>query len=322
MNDSPNSPSRRDGWSQSHAVTRSRNITETKLKAQHALAQLTDEEEQTSVDLKQTAEAQDVRISWNRREQLCKLVDKITAIKSLLRFQEEARDADKAFKSVIRQKRAAFQVRLTRLEHRQAAERNELQHSQQRLAETVSQIRAIELKGVHDKNKVRRMIRDNEIQAQQVSMRQQKESEFLREIQLCKARHMAEINDLDILNMEEYEEILIQQRIEEFDLIAKQNVLESEMQTALERQKNKLEASQLLDKQSSIKIALQRTQRKQASNLAKSHRMAARNRERMLIGDHPIFKGDQTGDYNFDEENEEASETYSEGTSRAGGNNP
>ncbi|KAJ3061236.1 hypothetical protein HDU98_002855, partial [Podochytrium sp. JEL0797] len=200
-------------FSQSSAVTRCRNVKETKLKAQHALAKLADEEggknstlphpsiplpfylaftiysanldearhqlrtqilEQTSVDLRQGEEAQDNQISWERKEQLNQLVEKLMAIKSLLRFQEEARERDVAFKSSIRQKRAAFQVRLARLEQRQTAERTELFQSQNRLADTVSQIRAIEINGIKDKNKARRMKRDNEIQAQQASMRQQK----------------------------------------------------------------------------------------------------------------------------------------------------
>ncbi|KAI8612091.1 adenylate and guanylate cyclase catalytic domain-containing protein [Chytriomyces sp. MP71] len=322
-------------FSQSTAITRSRNMTESKLKAQQALAKLADEEasyysanleeshhrlrtqliEQSAVEIRQVAEAQDVRTSWDRKEQLNKLVDKITAIKSLLRFQEEARDADKAFKSVIRQKRVAFQMRLTRLEQRQASERNELLQSQQRLADTINQIRAIELKAVTDKNKARRMLRDYEIQSQQVSMRQQKESEFLREIQLCKARQMAELNDLDISNMEEYEEILIQQRIDEYELVAKQSVIEAEMHMNLERQKIKLEAAQLLEKQSSVKMAIQRAQRKQASSLAKNQRAAARTREKMLIGDHPVIQG-ETPNEEF-EVVEEQSDSQSVGESEA-----
>ncbi|KAI9333140.1 hypothetical protein BDR26DRAFT_617136 [Obelidium mucronatum] len=181
-------------FSQSAAVNRCRNIKETKLKAQHALAKLADEEvtiysanldearhqlhtqilEQTAVDLRQNAEASDAEVSWGRKEQLNHFVEKLSAMKALLQFQEEAREREAAFKSSIRQKRAAFQARLARLEQRQLAERNELNSSQTRLADTISQIRAIEIKGIKDKNKARRMKRDNEIQSQQASMRQQK----------------------------------------------------------------------------------------------------------------------------------------------------
>ncbi|KAI9339871.1 hypothetical protein BDR26DRAFT_369351 [Obelidium mucronatum] len=322
-------------FSQSAAVTRCRNIKETKLKAQQALAKLADEEvtvctanledarhqlrtqlaEQSSVEIRQTAEAKDTEISWTRKGQLNQLIDKLTGIKSLLRFQEEAREREIGFKSNIRQKRAAFQARLARLEQRHTAERNELFMSQQRLAITVDQIRAIEIKNIKDRNKQRRVQKENEIQAQQTSMRQQKDSEFLRELQLCKARQMGELNDLEINNMEELEDILTQHRKEEFDLLVKNELLEAEMSSQLEQQKFKLEASHLQDRQKAIKASLQRAQRKQAAALAKAQRAAARNREKALIADNPVIRGDNIDD---DEQIIEGSDSQSEGTSRSG----
>ncbi|KAJ3008632.1 UNVERIFIED_CONTAM: Retinal guanylyl cyclase 1, partial [Siphonaria sp. JEL0065] len=328
-------------FSQSAAVNRCRNVKETKLKAQQALVKLADEEvtiyfanleesrhqlrtqlsEQTSVETRQAAEARDTQVSWERKEQLNKLVDKLTGIKSLLRFQEEAREREIGFKSSIRQKRAAFQDRLARLEQRHAAERNELSMSQQRLAETVSQIHAIEIKGIKDKNKQRRMQKENEIQAQQTSMRQQKESEFLRELQLCKARQMGELNDLDINNMEEIEDVAIQQRLEEFELVSKQAVIEADLAKSLERQKYKLEANHLLDRQKAAKTSLQRTQRKQAHTLAKVQRAASRSRTKALISDNPIIKGDMTDAIHGDQESNGDGLSESEGASSKGGSN-
>ncbi|KAJ3358021.1 hypothetical protein HDU83_000078 [Entophlyctis luteolus] len=326
-------------FSQSAAVTRCRNIKETKLKAQNALAKLADEEvtvysanlddwrhqlrtqlaEQSSVTTRQLSEAKDTEISWERKDQLTKLIDKLTSIKSLLRFQEEARERELAFKSSIRQKRAAFSVRLARLEQRHSAERNELCLSQQRLAETIRQIRAIEIKSIKDKNKQRRFRRENEIQSQQSNMRQQKESEFLRELQLCKARHMAEINDLEINNMEEIEDMQTVHRREEYELAAKHSLTEAELSTELERQKYKLEANQLLDRQATAKVSLQRAQRKQAQALAKVQRNASRNRERMLIAENPIIRSDTSSDNFVAEDDASQSEGQSEGTSRSGG---
>ncbi|KAJ3028767.1 UNVERIFIED_CONTAM: hypothetical protein HDU68_000965 [Siphonaria sp. JEL0065] len=328
-------------FSQSASVSRCRNVKETKLKAQHALAKLADEEvtiysanldearhqlrtqilEQTAVDLRQNAEAEDAKVSWSRKEQLNHFVEKLSSMKSLLQFQEEARERETAFKSSIRQKRAAFQVRLARLEQRQLAERNELNFSQTRLADTINQIRAIEIKGIKDKNKARRMKRDNEIQSQQASMRQQKESEFLRELQLCKARQTGELNDLEINNMEEIEEIVTQQRLDEFDLVSKQLLIEGELESALESQKCKLEASQLLDKQKSVKSSLQRGQRKQASALAKAQRAATRTREKILVAENPIIKGDESLAVLSHGEEESVTDSQSEGTSRSGGSN-
>ncbi|KAJ3030021.1 UNVERIFIED_CONTAM: hypothetical protein HDU68_010370 [Siphonaria sp. JEL0065] len=300
-------------FSQSAAVTRSRNVTEQKLKAQYALAKLADEEvtiytanlesslhrlntqlsENHSIQLRQAEAARDEQVSWERKQQLNKLVDKLTAIKSLLRFQEEEREREAAFKSSARQKSSAFVARAARMEQRHSAERNELLLSQQRLAQTVSHIRTIEIKAIKDKNKARRIMRENEIQAQQTAMRQQKESEFLRELQLCKVRQMGEINDLETGNMEELEDLATQHRLEEFELVSKQLLAESELMTNLEIQKHKQESMQLYEKQQAVQVSHLRAQRKQAAAVAKGHAVAARNREKMLISDNPILKSEE-----------------------------
>ncbi|KAJ3028597.1 UNVERIFIED_CONTAM: hypothetical protein HDU68_001324 [Siphonaria sp. JEL0065] len=300
-------------FSQSAAVTRCRNIKETKLKAQYALAKLADEEvtiytanlesslhrlrtqlaENCSIEDRQAEAARDVQISWERKQQLNKLVDKLTAIKSLLRFQEEEREREAAFKSSARQKSSAFQARSARMEQRHTAERNELSLSQQRLADTVSHIRAIEIRSIKDKNKARRLKRENEIQAQQTAMRQQKESEFLRELQLGKVRQMGELNDLETSNMEEIEDLATQHRLEEFELMSKQLLAESELVTNLEIQKHKQESMQMYEKQKAVQVSHLRAQRKQAAAIAKGYAVAARNREKMLISDNPIIKSDE-----------------------------
>ncbi|KAJ3118822.1 hypothetical protein HK100_000533 [Physocladia obscura] len=298
-------------FSQSAAVTRCRHIKESKLKAQQAISKLADEEvtiygaqledsrhqlttqlyQQNSVEIRQSNEANDVRISWDRKQQLNTLIDKLTSTKKLIMFQQEERERESNFKTEVREKRAVFAIRLARLDKRHMQERIELSQSQQRLADTVSQIRAIELKGVMDKNQARRLKREYEIQIQQASMRQQKDSEFLRENQLCKARQMAELNDLEITNMEELEELFITQRFEEFDLIQKQAAAETEMSNSFERQKFKLEAGALLEQQKQVKANLTRGLKRQAAALAKSQRIAMKAREKMLIAEHPMIAG-------------------------------
>ena len=79
--------------------------------------------EQRAIDLRQSAESNDTIVGRERKRQLSNLVDKLAAVQLVLRYQEEARERALAFKENIRQKRAAFQVRLTRLEQRQASER-------------------------------------------------------------------------------------------------------------------------------------------------------------------------------------------------------
>ncbi|KAJ3355100.1 hypothetical protein HDU83_003997 [Entophlyctis luteolus] len=132
-------------FSQSAAVTRCRNIKESKLKAQQAISKLADEEvtiytaqledtrhqlatqlsQQSSVEVRQECEADDVRISWDRKQQLNALIDKLTATKKMIMFQQEEREREANFKSKVREKRAAFAVRLARLDKRHLQERLE-----------------------------------------------------------------------------------------------------------------------------------------------------------------------------------------------------
>ncbi|KAJ3393265.1 hypothetical protein HDU84_002344 [Entophlyctis sp. JEL0112] len=297
------SPKAGTTFSQSAAVTRCRNIKETKLKAQNALAKLADEEvtvysanlddwrhqlrtqlaEQSSVTTRQTSEARDTEISWERKDQLTKLIDKLTGIKSLLRFQEEARERELAFKSSIRQKRAAFSVRLARLEQRHAAER----------VGVLTRVATVQSEAYGGG--------ENICAASYVNQASQ------------------QINDLEINNMEEIEDIQTVHRREEYELAAKHSLTEAELSTELERQKYKLEANQLLDRQATAKVALQRAQRKQAQALAKVQRNASRNRERMLIAENPIIRGDASSENFVAEDDASQSEGQSEGTSRSGG---
>ncbi|KAJ3393266.1 hypothetical protein HDU84_002345 [Entophlyctis sp. JEL0112] len=126
-----------------------------------------------------------------------------------------------------------------------------------------------------------------------------------------------QLNDMEIIHMEELEEMFIQQRFEEFDLIEKQNAAEADMALNFERQKFKLEAGALLEQQKTIKATLARNQKKQAVVLAKMQRAAMRGREKMLLSEHPIIAGN-----NPIEQAEEESEinTDSNGSSsNAGG---
>ncbi|KAJ3062105.1 hypothetical protein HDU99_005331, partial [Rhizoclosmatium hyalinum] len=199
---------------------------------------------------------------------------------------------------------------------------HELLQSQQRLADTISQIRLIEIKSIKDKNQVRRMKRENEIQTQQTSMRQQKESEFLREIQLCKARQLGEINDLEIRNMEEIDELIVQHRMEEYQLLEKQTAAEYEMTSGIARQKFNLEAGLLQDKQKDIRTSSLRTQKRADKVLAKAQRVAIRGREKGLLAEHPIILGDTSSIQNSFDDGQSESESNSEsntGSSITGG---
>ncbi|KAJ3064784.1 Retinal guanylyl cyclase 2 [Podochytrium sp. JEL0797] len=119
--------------------------------------------------------------------------------------------------------------------------------------------------------------------------------------------------------MEELEDIITQQRSEEFELISKQLVVESDLLTALENQKCHLEATQLLEKQKSLKASLQRSQRKLAAASVKAQRAATRNREKMCIAENIIIKSTHAGEADKEDEQSVTDGSQSEATSRSGG---
>ncbi|KAJ3133035.1 hypothetical protein HK100_004761 [Physocladia obscura] len=319
-------------FSQSQSVTRCRKVKEDKLKAQLAIAKYADEEatihsanldseyhelqmlmmQQASMQKSQTLQAEDTEISAERKRQLTKLLEKLTALHTLLKFQEEVRDREFTFKSSVLAKRQAFQNRITRLFVRQGNERNELKLSQQRVAETLKQIHTIEMKGMKESEVIRKK-KEFQFQEQQSNIRQQKEAEFLREIQFLKSRQLAAINDFEITCSEELEEITSQQKAEEFEVTMKQNMLEAELTSALEKEKTQFMTRQLLGRQVEQNTAFLRNQKKQAKLLAKAQRNSRKARVKMLLFENPVIDGSQdTGRAEF-----EVSESGSEADSQA-----
>ncbi|KAI8851792.1 hypothetical protein BC829DRAFT_97222 [Chytridium lagenaria] len=124
-------------------IPRCLGLKETKMKAHFNLAKLADDEatiqqanleeyrhqletqlkQQNATERRQQGEADDMEMAGWRKRQLSGLVEKLYLIKQKLRFQEEESDKERDFKALMRQKRAAFQTRLNRLEKRQNAER-------------------------------------------------------------------------------------------------------------------------------------------------------------------------------------------------------
>ncbi|KAJ3165312.1 hypothetical protein HK101_000241, partial [Irineochytrium annulatum] len=321
-------------FSQSESVSRCRNVLESKLKALYGLAKLADEEviikqsnleesysdlrtqfkNERSAEIRQEAEANDMETSALRKRQLTNLVDKLTALKLQLRFQEEEIEKELGLKSSTRQKRAAFQIRLARMDERHDAERNELMMAQNRLQSTVAHIREIELNTVKDPQVVRRKKKENEILSQQSKMQQQKglidhriqmlyllrsiaaEFEFLREMQIIKIKHLNQVNDVEITFTEDMESLASANRQEEFELIAKQTVAEQQAFDDLEKQKRQLEITHLLDKQKVSTNQILRNHRKHEKLMAKQQRSAVRARENALLLENPVILGDMQMD--------------------------
>ncbi|KAJ3342673.1 hypothetical protein HDU83_005990 [Entophlyctis luteolus] len=102
---------------------------------------------------------------------------------------------------------------------------------------------------------------------------------------------MAEINDLEMSNMEELEDLVTHNRNEEFHLLNKHAKAEAELLSNLEIQMQLSEAAELAEKQKSVQQSQLRAQKKQTAAIAKSYAIASKNREKMLICDNPILKG-------------------------------
>jgi hypothetical protein len=77
--------------------------------------------------------------------------------------------------------------------HRFNIFRKELFSAQARLSETAATIRHIEVINMKDQKLARALKRKHAIMDQQNQMKQQKESQFLREIQLCKTRQLQQV---------------------------------------------------------------------------------------------------------------------------------
>ncbi|KAJ3192918.1 hypothetical protein HK101_005757 [Irineochytrium annulatum] len=301
-------------FSQSESVSRCRNVLESKLKALYGLAKLADEEvtihnaniegtyndlrnqlsTHRSVERRQEAEAEDMTTSALRKRQLTNLVDKLTALKLQLRFQEEEIEKDIGLKSTIRQKRAAFQIRLARMDERHNVERNELMMAQNRMQSTVNHIREIELHSVKDPQMVRRKKKENEILSQQSKMQQQKEFEFLREMQIIKIKHLNQINEMEINFTDDTESLTGANRQEEFELIAKQTLAEQLAFDELEKQRRQMEVTHQVERQRGARTQTLRNLKKQEKAMLKATRSAVRAREQQILMDNPVIQGDMT----------------------------
>ncbi|ORY44733.1 hypothetical protein BCR33DRAFT_207888 [Rhizoclosmatium globosum] len=122
--------------------------------------------------------------------------------------------------------------------------------------------------------------------------------------------------------MEEIDELIVQHRMEEYQLLEKQTAAEYEMTSGIARQKFNLEAGLLQDKQKDIRTASLRTQKRADKVLAKAQRVAIRGREKGLLAEHPIILGDTSSIQNSFDDGQSESESNSEsntGSSITGG---
>ncbi|KAI8851795.1 adenylate and guanylate cyclase catalytic domain-containing protein [Chytridium lagenaria] len=294
------------------AIVRCRKIKEAKLKAAFGLSKLADDEatihnanleeqlhlerlqltQQTSSDHRALNEAKDLEIAGTRKRQLAALVDKLSGIKELLRFQDEERERDISAKQRHDKRVKRFRLGWRGLRRSRLRKgMNELILAQRRLESTVTQINMTMVKSMKDKQAARLKQKENEILAQQNSMKQQKELENLRELQVCNSK-----NDFDMSAAEEIEELMAQSRQEEFELNRKQMAEDRAAEDDLEKQKIAISKNMLLESQRVARTQVLRQQKKQEKLTAKANRVAAKGRERAIIMENPIIRGEMESD--------------------------
>ncbi|KAI8907552.1 adenylate and guanylate cyclase catalytic domain-containing protein [Powellomyces hirtus] len=155
-------------------------------------------------------------------------------------------------------------------------------------------VQSIQVRGMDEPRK-RKALREFAIQSQQLAMRQQKEAEQLREMQLLKIRHLSEMVQLELGNMTEMEELTAEQRQREAELEAEHAGIVLSEQDKLERQQAKLKALQLKEEQKIQRNVLKQAQRRQSKLLDRQQRLGGKLRERSMMAQNLAILGGEAG---------------------------
>ncbi|KAJ3155687.1 Nitrogen permease reactivator protein [Geranomyces michiganensis] len=239
-------------------------------------------DEQRLADDRQTEAAADLLSAEARKRELVGIVAKIAAIKTHTACQDKARERELEFRARQKQKREAFDRRNRVIEATQAKEREELMTTQARVSANLGIIHQLELRGMSDEEK-RQHNKQYQLQYQQLKMRQQKEAEQLREVQLLKTRHLSEQMEMELLANTELEDLSSEHRMYEDTLLASQVMERANEATKLDRQQAQLMALQLKEEQKSAKGSLVHHQDRQRKMLERGQKSLAKQRERMMV---------------------------------------
>ncbi|KAJ3011527.1 Nitrogen permease regulator 2 [Thoreauomyces humboldtii] len=285
-----------------NAIARDRATKENKILAQRQFGRFQEEEihifegnlqeareqyeaqlaEQRHADQRQRIAADDLVEAEDRKAALLQLIDKMGALKHRLRVQNAEHDRGRIFRARIASRRRANEIRLRGIEERQKREREELIVTQARVARNAEAIQSMQLRGMDEPTR-RRHLREFAISSQQLSMKQQKDAEQLREIQLLKLRHVSEVLSLELQGLTEMEDLCAEQRILEADREAAAKAAVQAEEAALERQQARLRAIQMREDQKTQRNALKSHQRKQGRLMDRQQRLAARAREKAML---------------------------------------
>ncbi|KAJ3184402.1 hypothetical protein HDU85_001707 [Gaertneriomyces sp. JEL0708] len=318
------------------ALARDRSVKEQKILAQRKLVHFQEEEvnifeanvkearqlydsqlaEQRLAEMRQRIAAEDLIRDEGRKIQLVQLVNKMAILKTRTTQMDEAREREIAFRDKVKLRREMHTVRVKKMEERQRREREELLTTQQRVARNFRMMQAIQMRSLDEVTK-RRVLREFHVQAQQLSMKQQKEAEQLREIQLLKIRHASEVVQLELSNLTEIEELHAEQRLKEMELEESNSLHLQGEEEKLSEQQAKLKALQLKEEQKTWKSHLKSAQKRQGKQLDRQQRHSAKLREKAVLAETAALIGGESilaaAGSDID-----ASESYADSSSFAG----
>ncbi|KAI9094962.1 hypothetical protein DFS34DRAFT_595463 [Phlyctochytrium arcticum] len=226
--------------------------------------------------------AVDLTAAETRKRELVAMVAKIGALKAHNIQQDQAREKELDFRDKLKQKREAFQRRCKTIEAAQGMEEKELVKTQSRAARNLKLIHSLEMRDLGESDK-RLKMREYELQYQQMKMRQQKEAEQLREMQLIKVRHLSEQMDNELACAVEIEDLTAEQKLLEQRTEADQVLEIAREASKLDRQQAQLKALQFMEDQKGVKNQLIHTQKRQRKVLERTQRASAKIRERTLV---------------------------------------
>ncbi|KAJ3036266.1 hypothetical protein HDV00_002922 [Rhizophlyctis rosea] len=280
---------------------------------------------------RQVEEAASLKEEEEDRRMLEKLIRDMRALKLGVRQRREAGEKVKSVKLRIGERRQAFQMRLAAIESRQERERKALQDSHSRIVKNMSIYRQLLVREYEDQALESAVISMNDSQLVkgralkaasrdtdklheakmlQLKLRMQKEGEQLREEQLLRLKHMQKVCDLELDHVDEIENLVAEQKVQELELEVEQRREMEQEEERIMTQNDALKAFSI-QRQLQLKAArITSQQRSEARQLARQHKIAAKQREKQFFENEEEIKQNQA---ELEEGDEKRSVGYSDG---------
>ncbi|KAJ3051216.1 hypothetical protein HK097_007819 [Rhizophlyctis rosea] len=264
---------------------------------------------------RQVEEAASLKEEEEDRRMLERLIKDMRSLRMGIRQRKEAAEKVQSVKMRISERRQAFATRLSAIEIRQERERKALhdshsrivkfdatqnmsiyrqllqrEYEDQELEQTVTTMRGdqkargIKTASLLDAEKL------HEAKMLQLKLRMQKEAEQLREEQLLRLKHMQKVCDLELDHVDDLENLAADQKVQELELELEQKREMEQEEERIQQQNDtfKAFASQRQLQLKAARIATQ--QRSEARQLARQHKVAAKQRETQFFENEEVIK--------------------------------